>query len=103
MGLTTQLLSGTMSYEGFLVVLRCLQFFAVRSKESLALQHGVVVPLLYFWEEECVSKEFFVFTVAGGAVAGFPRRGRTTRKWSRHQFRDFDSTRGYPGEDISPK
>ena len=98
----TQLPFGLMGYEGFLVVLKCLQFFAVRSTESLAVQYGVVVPLLYFWGEECVSKEFSVFTIAGGAAMGFPRGGRTTRKESRYQFRNFDSTRGYPGEDISP-
>ena len=81
--------------------LKCLQFFAVRSTESLEVRYGVVVPLLHIWGEECVSKEFPVFIVAGGAVTGFPRGGRSTRKESKYQSWNFDSTRGYPGEDIS--
>ena len=99
--LVAQLLFGLMSYEGFLVVLKCLQFFTVRSTESLEVRYGVVVPLLHIWGEECVSKEFPVFIVAGGAVTGFPRGGRATRKESKYQSRNFDSTRGYPGEDIA--
>ena len=98
-----QLLSGLMAYEGLLIVLKCLQFFAVRSTEFLEMRHGVVVPLSCFREEECVSKEFSVFAVAGGAVAAFLWGGRTTRKESKYQARNFDSTRGYPGEDITPK
>ena len=95
-----QLLSELMGYEGFLVVLKCLQLFAVRSTESLAMQYGVAVPLLQFWGEECVSNEFSAFTVVGRAATGFPRGGRTTRNESEYQSRNFDSTRGFPGEDI---
>ena len=99
-----QLLSGLMAYEGLLVVLKCLQFFAVRSTEFLEMRHGVVVvPLSCFREEECVSKEFSVFAVVGGAVAAFLWGGRTTRKESKCQARNFDSIRGYPGEDVTPK
>ena len=98
-----QPLSESLVYEGFLVVLKCLQFFAVRSTECLLAQYGVVVPLLCWRVEECVSKEFSVFIVTGGAVTAFPRGGRATRKESKYQARSFDATRGYPGEDISPK
>ena len=66
-----QLLSGLMTYEGLLVVLKCLQFFAVRSTEFLEMRHGVVVPLSCFREEECVSKEFSVFVVVVGTVTAF--------------------------------
>ena len=88
-----------MVYEGLLVVLKSLQFFAERSTEFLKVQHGVVVPLLCFWEEECVTKEFPVFVVSGGAATAFLRGGRAMRKESKYQARNFDSIRGYPGED----
>ena len=100
--ITVQLLLGLMDYEGLLVVLICLFSFVERSKEFQALQHGMGGPLLRFLDEECASNEFSVFIVAGGAVASFPRGGRATRSASRQQHRNFDSTKGYPGEDISP-
>ena len=91
-----------MAYEDLLIVLKCLQFFAVRSTEFLEMRHGVVVPLSCFREEECVSKEFSVFAVAGGAVTAFLWGGRTTRKESKCQARDFDDViRGHPDEDMS--
>ena len=56
-----------MGFEDFLVVLGCLLISVVRSKESLAGLHAVVVPLLQRGGEECVAKEFAVL-VAGAAV-----------------------------------
>lgn len=100
--ITAQLLLETMDYEGRLVVLMCLFSFVVRSKESWVLQQGMGGPLLQLLGEECVAKVFSAFIVAGGAAASFPRGGRATRNANRHQSRDFDATRGYPGEDISP-
>ena len=91
-----------MDYEGRLVVLMCLFSFVVRSKESWVLQQGMGGPLLQLLGEECVAKVFSAFIVAGGAAASFPRGGRATRSASRQQHRNFDSTKGYPGEDISP-
>ena len=77
----------------------------MRSTEFLKVQHGVVIPLLFLWEEECVSpKEFSVFAVAGRAAAAFYRGGRGAMcKERKHKTRNFDSTRGYPGEDIAPE
>ena len=89
-----------MQYEGFLVDLTCLLFAIVISKESLVKQHGVRVPLLQFWGEERVSKESFAFYVIGAAAAVFSRRGRTAyAKRRQEKYREFDSTKGYPGED----
>ena len=79
-------------------------FFVARSKETCVTWHGVVVPLLRYTGEECVSKAIPVFAVAGGAVIVFLRGGRATRKERKHQTfsRNFDCTKGYQGEDISP-
>ena len=96
-----QLLSVLIHYEDFIVLLMCLRFCVERFKESRVVQDGVRVPLLYGWGEKCVSKEFLVFTDIGRAVLGFPRRGRVTKKKSKHSStRKFDNTRGYPDEDI---
>jgi len=89
-----------MQYEGFLVDLICLLFAIVISKESLKKLHGVRVPLLRFWGEERVSKESSMVYVVGGATAVFPREGRTACAKRRQEGRrEFNSTKGYPGED----
>ena len=67
------------------------------------MQHGVVVPLLCYWEEECVSKEFPVFVVSGGAATAFLRGGRAMRKESKYQARNFDSDSTRGCEYIRPK
>ena len=102
--LVARLLFDLMSCEGFLVLLMCLRFFVARSKETCVTWHGVVVPLLRYMGEECVSNTIPVFAVAGGAVMVFSRGGRATRNKCKHQTfsRNFDCTKGYPGEDISP-
>ena len=57
------------------------------------------VPLLRSWGEERVSKESSVFYVVGAAMTIFPREGRTALAKRKQGDRDFDSTKGYPGED----
>ena len=102
--LVAWLASDLMSYEGFLVLLMCWRFFVVRSNETSVAWHGVVVPLLRYMGEECVWNKSLFFAVAGRAAKAFSRGGRATRKDRKHQTfsRNFDSTKGYPGEDISP-
>ena len=53
------------------------------------------------WEDECVSKEIFSvgFSVAGRAAAD-AEGGRATLE-EKKQHWDFDSTMGFPGEDIN--
>ena len=85
-----------MDVEGFLVGLNCLVFLVERLKESLTSLHAVGVPLGRSWGEKCVSNESFGSTAGGVGV--LTRGGRTTHKEKR-QTRDFDSTKGYPGED----
>ena len=101
---TVQPLTDSMSYEGFLVLLMGLRFYVARSKETCVTWHGVVVPLLRYMGEECVSKAFSASNVVGRAAAVFLWGGRATRKERKHQTfsRNFDSTKGYPGEDILP-
>ena len=94
-----QFVFNSMQYEDFLVVLTCLLFAVGRSKESLRKLHGMGVPLLRSWGEERVSKESSVFYVVGAAMTIFPREGRTALAKRKQGDRDFDSTKGYPGED----
>ena len=98
-----QFLLGNMNYEGRLVVSICLLSFVVKSKEFWSLQHGMGGPLLQLLGEECVAKRNSRFYCSWGSSSEF-FAGRTghTRNASRQQPWDFDSTRGYPGEDVSP-
>ena len=82
----------------FLVVLCFLILVVERSKELLELTHAVRVPLCYFWDEERVSKENTRMYVVGRAAAE-PWRGRAVLVKSR-KHREFNPTRGYPGQDI---
>ena len=96
-----QLLLDSMGYEGLFVVSMCLLTFVERFKETRVMYYGVAVPLLHNSGEKCASYEFPVFCVVGGATTLFPRGGRATQNESKHLLsRDFDSTRGFPGEDI---
>ena len=80
----------------FLVI--CLSVVA-RLKESLALYHVVGEPLVPSWGEKCTAKVIFVVWVFGGAEV-CTRRGRVTLQ-ERQVFREYDCTKGYPGEDVT--
>ena len=84
-----------MSVEGSVVFFTFLQFLVVRSKEFSFLCHVVAGPLTWVWEDECVSKAILVL-IFGGAAPDFVTGGRATLTKSR----EFDSTMGYPGEDV---
>ena len=58
--------------------------------------NAVVGPLERNWEGELVAKEFSVQLVGGGAPVG-RKGGRTAPS----QTEIFDSTMGYPGEDVA--
>ena len=90
-----------MDYEGLLVTLLCLLLFVERLKESWIAQNGMGVPLLRSLGEKCVAKEILVFAFAGRAATCFLPGGRATRIANRHEPRNYDATKGYPGEDIS--
>ena len=87
----------TMTSDGFLVVLNILFFLVVRPKESLDLLQGMGVPLQQNWGEGWVAKEISVYTFVGGATkanqGGRPTLEKRGVKW------EFDSTKGFPGED----
>ena len=87
-----------MQFADFLMALNFCFLPVVRLKESLYLQYGMGGPLLREWVEGWSSKEFLavVVVVVRAAVAklgGRPILGR------RRKNREFDSTKGYPGED----
>ena len=85
--------------EDLLVFLGICLSVVGRLKESLVLYHVVREPLVPSWGEKCASKVFFVVWVSGGAEA-YSRRGRVTPQ-ERQVSRDFDCTKGYPGEDVT--
>ena len=88
-----------MCFEDLLVILNCCLFYVERSKASRSLYQVVVEPLVPASGEECVSKVISVMRAAGSAEA-IMKGGRSTPK-KRQQKREFDPTRGYPGEDIN--
>ena len=87
--------------EDLLVVFTFLLFLIARSKETLSARYGVRGPLLCRKGEECAAKVNCVFVLMG-QHRHFLRGGRATFKKSRETIREFDSTRGFPGEDIHP-
>ena len=88
-----------MDYEDLLVAFFCLLFTIVRSKESLLIHHDVRGPLLCGWGEECAAKANCVFEPVG-EHGFFLRGGRATFVKISQDNREFDSTRGCPGEDM---
>ena len=90
----------TMQSDGSLVVLCFCLFPVERLKEFLCLQHGMGGSLLWIWEDRCASNEIWtMFTVGGAAVA--KKGGRAFTLGKRQKKREFNPTKGYPGEDIS--
>ena len=91
-----------MFFEGLAVFFCCFELFQVeRSKVALFVRQVVAEPLAREWGEEGVTKEFLgMFFCAGvfcvGARSG-RLGGRTTTLWNNRQF---DCTKGYPGEDV---
>ena len=90
-----------MDYEDFLVVLCCLLIAIARLKETSFVRHGVRGPLLGGCGEECAAKESCVFEPMG-EHRFFLLGGRATFAKSSWSNREFDATRGFPGEDILP-
>jgi hypothetical protein len=88
-----------MNYEGRLVVLFCLLSFVERLKESWSAQKGMGVPLLCSLGEKRVS--ILGFYCWWGSISEFLLGRRAARIASLHQSRNYDATKGYPGEDIS--
>ena len=88
-----------MCREDFLVASICLLCFAVeRPKETLIVLHDMGGPLWIFFGEGCVANENFVF-VLSGERRDLLRSGRSTCEKNGRDVREFDSTKGYPGED----
>ena len=85
-----------MSVEGSLVVLICFVFCVERSKVARGLYHVVRELLVPASGEECVSKVICLM-YAGGAAA---KDGGRTAPQKKKRKREFNPTRGYPGEDI---
>ena len=87
-----------MQFEDFLLALNFCLLSVVRLKESLRSQYGMGGPLLREWVEGWSSKEILtMFAVVRALVAklgGRPILGR------RRKRREFDATKGYPGEDV---
>ena len=85
--------------EDFLVVF-CLLFLTVeRLKECQDFWYGVVGPLLMDLAEERGVKTYASRTLLGGHRF-FMCEGRPVPMRNERFAWDFDSTRGFPGEDI---
>ena len=76
----------------FLLVL--IFWFAISG--ALSFTHYVVVgPLVHGRERECVANANFVIFLGGGAL-----RNVTSGRATSLKKRTFDSTMGFPGEDV---
>ena len=86
------------SIDDLLVILSCWLGCVVRPKETWTLLHVVVGPLLLGLGEGCVSKVTSVVWAVGGKT--FCTKEGSATLQNKRQKREFDSTRGFPGEDI---
>ena len=90
-----------MCVDEFLGELICFLFLAVRSKETLKMLWEMGVPK---WqargEEQVVQKLNRTDEVSASKVSR--KYGKTAQR-ERKQHRDFDSTKGFPGEDLQPE
>ena len=91
-----ELQSKRMSYANFMAFFLVFRCEVEISWVLSGAFYAVAGPLGRDWEGELVAKEFCVQLVGGGAPIG-RKRGRTAplRK------RTFDSTMGFPGEDVA--
>ena len=87
-----------MLFEDFLVLLICSIFFTKSLKEISNVPRGVRVLRWFGWEERGVAKEILFYWFAGAAADKYWGGRETVKKTVQH--REFDSTRGYPGEDV---
>ena len=83
-------------FDEFMVFFLALEFWVVISGTFSASCYVVVGPLVHGRERECVAKTIFVVFVGGGAPA-CAKGGRATPV----KTRVFDSTMGFPGEDVA--
>ena len=90
----------TMQFDGSLVVFCFCLFPVERLKEFLRLQHGMGGSLLWIWEDRCASNEIWTILAVGGAAAA-EKGGRASTLGKRQKKREFNPTKGYPGEDIA--
>ena len=86
-----------MQFVDFLLELNFCLLPVERLKESLRLQYGMGGPLLREWVEGWCSKEFLEMTVVVVRAATEKPGGRPILGRRRKQ-REFDATKGYPGE-----
>ena len=77
----------------FLTILRC---DVAISWALSGVFKAVVGPLGHNGEGDTVVKEFLVCLIGGGKPVG-KKRGRAARS----QKKVFDSTKGFPGEDVA--
>ena len=84
-----------MSVANFMVFSLVFRFWVVISGDLSFVYYVVVGPLVRYRERECVAKENFLSFFGGGA-SGSVTSGRAT-PWKK---RTFDSTMGFPGEDV---
>ena len=87
-----------MSFDNLVAFLFVFRREVEISWAILGVFYVVAGPLGCDWEGELVAKEFLVQLVGGGGSAPMgEKRGRTAPL----QTKTFDSTMGFPGEDVA--
>ena len=82
--------------EGLAVFFAVLQFFCVEKNRWLCSRHVMGGPLPRAKFEERVPKAISVVSAGDGKLVGM-QRGRAVRG----KCKTFDSTKGFPGEDVA--
>ena len=85
-----------MSVANSVTFLMVLRFWVILSRTLSLVQYVVVGPLLCYRERGGVAKANFATILDGGASGSVASRRAELRK-----TRTFDSTMGFPGEDVA--
>ena len=83
-------------FDELTAFLTAFEFWAIISGTFSAVYHVVAGPLVCGRESGWASKEIFIVYVGDGKSAD-TKRGRASPK----KTRVFDSTKGFPGEDVA--
>jgi len=79
-----------------MAILLALEFWVEISGTISAVYHVVAGPLVHIRESECAANAIFVVYIGGGRPVSTKRRRATPK-----ETRAFDSTMGFPGEDVA--
>ena len=88
-----------MFFEGLAVFFSCVELFQVEKSDALFACQVVVEPLMRAWGPDALAKEFLRMFLCADVFCVGALSGRLGGRNALRNEMQFDSTKGYPGED----